>query len=307
MPTPSPWTCALQLAPDRTVTGGSYAALATAIRQAADLRIYTEFRHEEHIAPFKPGAPREPENEGLIREVIDFRETFLLDDCHVAGVTLLRQPLEPTWGFNGTQPRLAFFLYNMDGQQACANLMLDDLAPTGEVGSCEVSPTPDNMPKLSPTVSFDVGTLAPSRNFIYDMEVYRFWVRDDWEEVLAHDEAGQVTGGCFADLETAQAQGREIKVGLRDLCADLGAGPGHEVFTHLGSSFVHTARRTFEVLSHPLVRLAPAIPLVYGSGRWDVSWVFLRTDGFAVRRTLNPYTRTFSDHELRLACRWFVR
>lgn len=180
------------------------------------------------------------------------------------------------------------------------------LSFTVVVGSCRISPTPDNMPKFSPTVSFDVGTLAPSLNFIYDMEVYRFWVRDDWEEVLAHDEAGQVTGGCFTDLQAAQAQGREIKVGVRDLCVDLGAGPGHKVFTHLGSSFVHTARHTFEVLSHPLVRLAPAIPLVYGSGQWDVSWVFLRTDGFAVRRTLNPYTRTFSDHELRLACRWFV-
>lgn len=304
---PSPWTCALQLAPDRRVTGGSYTELAAAIRNAADLRIYTEFRHEEHIAPFKDGAPTEPEKAGLIREVIDFRETVLLDDRHVAAMTLLRQPLEPTHGFNGTQPRMAFFLYNMDGQQACANLMLDDMQPTGTVGAREVTPTPDNMPKLSPTESFDLGTLAPSRNFIYDMEVYRFWVRNDWEEVLAHDAYGHVERGSFAALEQAQIEGRELKVGMRELCADLGDGPGHEVFSLLGSGFVHTALGFYEVLTHPLVRVAPAIPLVYGSRGWDVSWVFLRTDGSAVRRTLDPYTRTFADQEIRLACRWFVR
>ncbi|MBI4025709.1 MAG: hypothetical protein HY360_12065, partial [Verrucomicrobia bacterium] len=51
----------------------------------------------------------------------------------------------------------------------------------------------------------------------------------------------------------------------------------------------------------------PAVPLRYASRNWDLSWVFLRTDGFAILRTLDPYTRTFRDHETRLACRWFAR
>src|SRR5689334_12610037 len=39
----------LTLNGDRTIRAGSYAALADAIRRAADLRVATEFRHNEHI------------------------------------------------------------------------------------------------------------------------------------------------------------------------------------------------------------------------------------------------------------------
>lgn len=170
----SSWKCALELKPDRSVAAGSYEELCSAIRRGADLRVYTEFLHEEHIAPFSPNAGcRSRKNDGLIREVIDFRETLLIDDRHVAGITLLRQPMEPTTGFNGAQPRMAFFLYNMDGHQACANLILDGSAVTGKVGTRTINPTPTGMPKLSEEEMFDVATYGPSRNFIYDMEVYR--------------------------------------------------------------------------------------------------------------------------------------
>ena len=40
---------ALTLRADRSVESGSEAELAAAIRRGADLRIYTEFRHNEHI------------------------------------------------------------------------------------------------------------------------------------------------------------------------------------------------------------------------------------------------------------------
>ena len=48
----------------------------------------------------------------------------------------------------------------------------------------------------------------------------------------------------------------------------LGDGPGHEVFTLLGSGFFHTRMRLYDALTHPLVRVAPQIPLVYRSFYW---------------------------------------
>jgi hypothetical protein len=317
-PPPSPWKCALELRPDRSVASGSHALLAEAIGRGADLRVYTEFLHEEHIAPFSctPNIG-DPRNNGVYREVIDFRETILVDGQipgvpGVAGITTLRQPLEPLTGFNGTQPKMSFFLYNDDGQQACAQVLLDDSPTTGQIGTRVIEPRPANAPKMSETEAFDVGTSGPSRNFIYDMEVYRYFVRDEWTEVLSHDEHGRVKSGSFDALERAQTEAREIKVGLRDLCADLGVpgGPSHEVFSLAGSGFTHTKRKTHEVLTHPLIRVAPgnpAIPLKYASNNWDVSWISIRTTGEAVRRTLHPYTRTWSDHPMRLGCRWFVR
>jgi hypothetical protein len=304
---PQSWTCALELRPDRTVAAGSFEALAAAIQRGADLRIYTEFLFEEHIVP---GGDGHPERDGLIREVIDFRETWLLDDRHVAGITTLRQPLHPPFGFNGSQPKLSLFLYNMDGQQACANVLLDN-SPMMPVGNIEDVPAPAEMPKMSRMSVFDGDTTGPGRNFIYDMEVYRFFVRDEWEEVLSYDVDGRVVAGSPEQLEAAQIAGKEIKVSIRDLCADLATTPAsaltHEVFTPVGSGFYHVPQRLYNALTHPLVRVAPAIPLLYGSANWDVSWVYLRSDGHATRRDLNPSTRLFQDVPARYACRWFAR
>jgi len=61
--------------------------LLAAIRRGADLRIATEFRHNEHIDTNSAS----PE---LISEVADFRITYVLDDRWVAGIINLRQPIE---------------------------------------------------------------------------------------------------------------------------------------------------------------------------------------------------------------------
>lgn len=305
-PSSGKWACALELDRGRAARAGSAEALARAIGRGADLRIYTEFIYEEHIASYGSPATRAPANRGLMKEVIDFRVTYLLAPGHVAGITTLRQPVEPLTGFNGAQPKMSFFLYNADGWQACANLVLDG-APAEPPGRCAVDPTPALMPKMGPQETFDAGSSGPSRNFIYEMERYRYFVRDDWTELLAHDPDGRVRRGSFAAIERAQDAGAEIKVGLAGLCSDLGAGPEHEVFSLAGSTYLHTARRTYETLAHPLVRVAPGIPLKYGSRKWDVTWVYLRTDGCAVLRTLDPYTRQFRDRPARLACRWFAR
>jgi hypothetical protein len=301
------WRTVLELAPDRSVRTGSKDELADAIRRGADLRIYTEFLYEEHI---RPGGG-DPTLDGLIREVIDFRETLLVDDRQVAGVTTLRQPLEPPHGFNGREPKMSFFLYTMDGDQALANLDLGDMAETARPGERVVIPTPDDMPKMGAQEFFDPGTTGPSRNFVYDMEAFRFIVRDEWTEILAHDADGGVTGGSFAALEAAQVAGREIKVGIRDLGADLASAEvaswPHETFTLVGSGFVHVRAGLYVALTHPLVRLAPGVPVRYRSGNWDVAWVFLRTDGQAQVRRIEPYTRSWEDRPARFACRWFAR
>jgi hypothetical protein len=305
------WSTALELASDRSVAAGSREALADAIRRGADLRIYTEFLYEEHILP-----GGDPALDGPIREVIDFRETLLLDDRYVAGITTLRQPLEPPHGFNGRDPRMSFFMYSMDGEQALANLVLGDLEEPATPGERLVVPTPVDMPRMSEQEFFDVGTSGPSRNFVYDMETYRFIVRDEWREVLAHDAEGRVMAGSFAELEDAQVAGLEIKVGIRDLAVDLEAGgagpgdggrPGSETFTLVGSGFVHVRAGLYVALTHPLVRIAAHVPLRYRSGNWDVAWVFLRTDGQAHVRRIDPYTRAWEDRPARFACRWFVR
>jgi hypothetical protein len=303
------WRLALELADDRTVRAGSKADLAAAIGRAADLRVYTEFLFEEHIAP---GGNGDPTQNGLIREVIDFRETILVGGAHVGAITTQRQPLEPPFGFNGTEPRMSFFMYTSDGDQALAGLVFAGVDGAPAPGQRTVEAPPPDMPKMGEQEFFDLGTSGPSRNFVYDMETYRYFVRDEWEGILAHDQDGKVTSGSFDAVEAAQIAGREIKVGIRDLATDLrgdaGDGPRtHEVFTPVGSGFLHTGPRLYAALTHPVVRIAPADPLRYRSAGWDVAWVFLRTDGHAVVRTLEPYTRRWADRPARFACRWFAR
>ncbi|HEX7221863.1 MAG TPA: hypothetical protein VF231_01330 [Candidatus Limnocylindrales bacterium] len=300
------WTLALELGPDRGVRTGSKVALAEAVSRGADLRVYTEFLFEEHILP----GGGDPALDGIIREVIDFRETILVDGHHVGAITTQRQPLEPPFGFNGTEPRMSFFMYTGDGDQALAGLVLGGVDGGPAPGERTVIPTPADMPKMGEQEFWDVGTSGPSRNFVYDMETYRYFVRDDWEEILVHIADGTVVAGSFDRLEAAQVAGREIKVGiagLADELADGGATIGHEVFTPVGSGFLHTKPRLYAALTHPVVRIAAATPLRYASGNWDVAWIFLRTDGSATVRSLDPYTRAWHDRPARFACRWFAR
>jgi hypothetical protein len=308
MTTPG-WTTALELRPDRSVSAGSKDALVAALARGADLRMYTEFVFEEHI---EPGWTGDPGLRGPIREVIDFRETIVVDGRHSAGMTTLRQPLHPPFGFNGTDPKMAFFFYTSDGDQARANVLLGGAAAAGEPGTRVVNPTPADMPKMSPEEAFDLDTLGPSRNFVYDMETYRYVVRDDWEELLAHDSDGTVVRGSVDAIEEAQIAGRELKVAIRGLGAELARSVGlpdldHEVISHLGSGFFHIGPRLYNALTHPIVRLAPAIPLRYRTGGWDVVWVHQRTDGQATVRRLDPYTHAWTDTRARFGARWFAR
>ena len=291
------WHEVLTLDASRRVTGGSPDRLADAVRGGADLRILTEFRHDEHIDV-------DSDCSELVREAAEFAVTCLVDDRWCAGIMSLRQPVDLPVGF-GPRPSMSYFLYNQDGTQAIARLHLDGQAAAEAPGLS--SPEGPEMPKYHGAEFWDGDTNAPSHNFVYDFDSFRYCVNDRWEEVLAHGAGGQVRSGSMAALGQAFAEGRAVKVGVAGLCADLPpAGPGHELFVQTGSGYHYTERDLFIAGSHPVVRAAPAIPMVYRSHGWDSGWLVLRTDGLVVYRRCDPYTLAFEDRRYRCPIRWFV-
>jgi len=288
------WTCALTLDSSRQITDGSEAALSDAIRRGADLRVYTEFRHNEHI---DVGST----NNEKIREVAAFAVTYLVDDRWAAGLMSLRQPVSLPGGF-GPRSSMSFFLYNQDGHQAIGRPHLDgqQTIPAPEDGTA-------HMPKYHLLESWDEATNAPSNNFIYDFDTYQFYVDDTWQEVLHHDAHGHVLSGSIDALAEAFSDGACIKVGIGGLCDDLGGELPHEVFIETGSGYYYTEQQLFIAGSHPLVRVRPDIPMRYQSEGWDFGWLVLRTDGAVAYRRCDPYSLAFTDGDRRHSIRWFVR
>lgn len=289
----------LTLNADRSARSGSVTALADAIRRGADLRIGTSFRHNEHI---DTGSG---DNE-LIEEVAEFRETLLIEDRWSAGIMTLRVPVELPTGF-GPRPSMSFFLYNEDGTQAIARPFLDGQPPTGTPGPSPLDDVGD-MPKYHQFDSWDAGTNAPSQNFVYEFDSFRYLVNDRWREVFSHNAEGRALGGSIDVLAEAFVRGLPVKVAIRGLCDDLADGPApdHEVFVHGGSCYYYTDRKLFVTGTHPGVRLTPAVPLRYGSGNWDFGWFVARSDGHLERWLVDPFTLSFRRSSARHAMRWFV-
>jgi hypothetical protein len=295
------WTCALTLDSNRKVVAGSEAELVNAISQGADLRIGTEFVHNEHIDLSSESAEH-------VREVAEFGVTYLVDDRWAAGIMSLRQPVELPTGF-GERPSMSFFLYNHDGTQAIARPHLDGVPSDGVPG---VSPPPDleDMPKYHTHDSYDAETNAPSSNFTYDFNIFKYYVNNSWVEVLCHDSEGNARSGSVDDLASAFSDGCAVKVGITDFCSDLAdeqAPLEHEVFVEVGSCYYYLDQKLFITGSHPVVRVKPGIPMRYVSRGWDFGWLVLRTDGAVSYRCCDPYTLTFKDDQKRLTIRWFVR
>ena len=270
------WNCVLELNTERQTVAGSEKALADAIRRGCDLRVYTEFIHNEHIDVTSDSTER-------IREVAEFGVTYLLADSWTAGVMSLRQPVSLPDGFG---PR------------------------TQDPGAPQIDDHID-MPKYHAQDGWDGQTNAPSQNFIYDFDLYRFYVRDEWREVLSHDAEGAAQSGSVHDLADAFSQGCEVKVGVRGLCGNLAedstTAVDHEVFVQTGSCYYYTAQQLFIAGTHPTIRVKPALPLVYTSRGWDFGWLMARTDGLVVYRRCDPYTLAFEDITGNYAMRWFVR
>ena len=296
----SGWRCVLELDSDGSIKSGSDRALVDAVCRGADLRIGTDFRHNEHLDPESPNAE-------IVNEVSDFRVTYVLEERWAAGIMTLRMPIMPPDGF-GPRASMSFYLYNQDNHQAIARPYLDGGSP---LRGQSAGPDGSHRPKYHLQENWDSGTNAPSSNFIYDFDVYRFFVRDEWREVFSHTANGEIIGGSLDELTKAFRQGAEVKVAIRGLCDDLGGGSGpvmrHELFVQCGPCYYNTDRRIFSAGSQPVVRVSPAIPLLYRSGNWDFGWLMPRTDGFVARWLCDPYTLTFSKSEGRYPIRWFVR
>ena len=160
-----------------------------------------------------------------------------MEDRWVAGIENLRMPVALPDGF-GPRESMSFFLYNQDGHQAIARPFLDERSATGQPGSSPINDWSE-MPKYHELESFDADTNAPSSNFIYDFEYFRFLVRPIWREVLSHDADGTVIDGDVSKLADVSARGAEVKVAIRGLCDDLISDEAppmdHEVFIHLGA------------------------------------------------------------------------
>jgi len=297
----SAWKCVMTLDQQRKLVAGDPRDLRAAIGRGADLRIYSEFRHNEHIDTSSSRAE-------LIQESMDMRCTYLIDGRWVASQLTLRQPVELPVGF-GPRPSLSLFMYNENGEQAIARPHLDGPPQLAPHGPAPVGDHAD-MPKYHEFDSWDAGTNAPSSNFAYDFDQLKYFVKDDWTEVLAHDAAGNVQRGSMADVMAAVRRGAEFKVGMTDVCADLStSGPAvpHEVFIQCGSIYLYTEQPLFVAATHPIVRVAPAIPLRYASENWDYSWVVVRTDGDVSLLSYDPYTLQSKRTEHKLALRWFAR
>lgn len=290
------WQCALELDRNLSVTGGSEKDLREAIHRGADLRIYTEFRHNEHL---EPGS----ENHEMVKEVSDFRVTYLVEGRWVAGIMSLRMPITVPDGF-GKRPSMSFFLYNENGRQAIARPYLDGRPVADEPGSSLENHS--DMPKYDQHDGWDADTNAPSSNFTYHFETFRYFVKDDWREVLSCAPDGRVTSGSLEMLVKAFINGAEVKVAIRGLCEDLGGTLDHEVFVQTGSGYYCTERKLYCAGTHPVVRVKPGIPLRYESRGWDFGWLMPRTDGFVARWLCDPYTLKFTKNERRYAIRWFV-
>ena len=306
------WKSVLELDRHREVTAGNPDALCAAIGRGADLRIYTEFIHNQHIDPTSA-------SDELIREVSEFRATCLVEDRWCAGIMTLRQPISLPDAF-GPRASMSFFMYNQDGQQAIARPYLDGGTPTAD-GAIGPAGLDDWVayPKYHQQDGWDAGTNAPSSNFTYDFEAFRYFVCDDWQEVLAHDADGRVQSGSIDLLAAAFEDGSEIKVAIHNLCADLDAEPvrpaacpavpgiEHEVFIQVGPGYYYSGQKLFIAGTHPLVRVRPAIPMRYVSRGWDFGWLMPRSDGFVACWLCDPYTLRFRKSQGRYAIRWFVR
>ncbi len=289
--------CALELDINRNIISGSTKVLNERIAEGADLRISTGFIHNEHIDPSS-------NDNQLIVETSTFAETVLIDGKWSAYFMTLRQPVGLPTGF-GPSNALSMFLYNQDGRQAVARLILDK--DENEAASGDVK---DELPikKMHVENVFDEGTPGISKNFIYDFESFRYLTNECYEEVYANDGKGACTGGSVRALEEAYAEGRAIKVAVTGISSVLWGETGHtdEIFIHCSSSYYYTKDRLMITNSQPFISVPADIPLSYKSKSYRYCWMVVRSDGRVEIRAFNPFAGTWQTQVTSLPIRWFA-
>jgi len=292
--------CKLELDFDRNVIGGSPEELRAAIRRGGELRIDTEFRHNEHI-------DGDSDNNEIIREVSDFPCSYLIDDRWVAGIMTLRQPVTLPHMF-GTRSSMSYFMYNENGQQACARPYLDSHGYTNQpkdpyAGNIDMSKWHDLPGK------HEEGN-AEAKNFIYDFYSYKYLVQDEWEEIYAHDADGNTISGTPQALSDASSVGQELKVAIEGICNGLWGEENqlkHELFIQTGPHYYYSETNYMVAETRPFVRVKPNIPMAYDDHNWDFGWAIVRSDGHVAGRWYDPYTMKISHTYTRHAMRWFTK
>lgn len=290
----------LELDSSLKTTAGGADALNAALMRGGDLKIETLFRHDEHMDVNSP-------IKDMVREVSEFPAAMVVDGRWSAGFMTVRQPAEVPYGF-GPRASLSLFMYNQDGTQAIARPYLDGGPVTGTLGQCEPYSygAHDKMRYIS---CFDRDTNAPSDNFVYAFESFRYFVCDRYRPLCSTSPEGDLLSGDREALWEAVRTGADIKIGISGVCADIdGAKPyDHTIYIRAGFLYHYMDSGVLVAETHPFVRVATDIPLRYATGNWDYCWAIVRTDGLCSLMRMDPHTLKFTElKDRRYALSWFA-
>jgi len=277
----------MELSSSLEITAGSVDKLNAAIMRGADLKIETVFRHNEHV-------DIESCKKDTVRENSEFPATMIVDGRWMAGFMTLRQPVNVPEGF-GPRASLSLFMYNQDGTQAVARPYLDCGPITGDKGQCEPYAF-GSYEKMRYISCYDKGTNAPSDNFVYAFDSFRYMVRNRYTLLCSISPEGDILTGSRDTLWDAVRCGADIKVGISGLCSEL---PGaraleHTIYIHAGFLYHYQESGFLCVATHPFVRVATDIPLRYATDNWDYCWAVVRTDGYCELMRMDPHTLEFT-------------
>ena len=208
------WESAMKLDEDRaTVLSGSTSRLQEMVASGSDIRVVTQFRHNEHVDAASANAE-------LVLEPSSFPITVALypdagpqrSPSWVAMVMTARQPVNPNdntgvGGFNqapdaaSPAAALSLFLYNQNAQQGRAAVQLSreafaaassgvhaphgsEFQPGDEYPKRAGIYDKDGNEMMEIQSENDLGTNAPSSNFIYRFQGYEFFAQTRWETAL---------------------------------------------------------------------------------------------------------------------------
>jgi hypothetical protein len=274
------WSELCRISGNFSPVSGKVEDVAEAVRHGADLRRFSTY---------------DPDSTGLVEETMTLQTTWVFDNDHVGGLATLRQPVYCALDF-AEGPSLACWIFNVAAPSGMAMVPLDGQPvkdATGKWAKVENHPF---------TKGDDTQWLSKE---------YRWWARDNWQEIYAHDEQGESLRGVWQDVREAANTGRVLKVGIRNLWAHLSpdaeSAPDHEVFIECGVQFAHVDAGFFGALTIPTFLVKPRIPLQFSKESFTPGWVLVRTDGRVCRQTLDPATMRWQRDWTRHAIRWFAR
>jgi len=274
------WVELCRIGRDFQPIAGDVTAVAQALRRGADLRRFSTYS---------------PQTIGLVEETMTLQTTWLFDNEHVGGLATLRQPVHCAVDFE-FKPSLAYWIFNVTAPSGMAIVPLDGQPADAATGNWV------RVVNHPFTKGADIEWLSGQ---------YRWWVRDDWREIYAHDEQGQTIQGSSQDIQRAANDGCALKVGIKDLWSYLmPAGqeaPTHEVFLECSVQFAHIDKNFFGALTTPTFLVQPCKPLQFHGQAFAPGWLLVRTDGRICRQTLDPTTMQWQRSWTKHAIRWFAR